>query len=105
MKNLMLILVLVAFLGVSASPVKAFAVKHNISVVQTDKDKKDGKECKPGCKHDGKCAGKCNHDGKKCNHDGKCANKCNHGDKSDKKCCSHKMKDAQKDSKENPDKK
>lgn len=78
MKNLMLVIALVAFIGVSVSPVKAIAVKHGITVVDNDKDKNkkadtktDKKDCEKKCDHskgDKKCcAGK---ESKKCNHEG-----------------------------------
>lgn len=91
MKNLMLILALVAFIGVSMSPVKALAVKHGITVVDNDKDKDknkksesktDKKDCEKKCDHSkggdkkGCCANK---DAKKCNHEGE-KKSCGHGD-------------------------
>lgn len=86
MKNLFLMLALVAFIGVSMTPVKALASKFNICVVDNDKDKdKKDKDAK-GCNHD---KAKCNHgaDGKKCSHEGgdkKCG-----GEKEGKKCCAN----------------
>lgn len=86
MKNLMLIIALVAFIGVSVSPVKAIAVKHGITVVDNDKDKDkktDKKDCEKKC---GKSAG----DKKSCcpSKDAKDSKKCNHeGEK--KSCAGH----------------
>ncbi len=73
MKNLMLLIALVAFIGVSVSPVKAIALKNNITVVDNDKDKKtDKKGCEKKCsKSEGEKKGCCaKKDGTKCNHEG-----------------------------------
>lgn len=75
MKNLMLLIALVAFIGVYVAPVKAIAAKHGITVVDNDKDKDkktDKKSCEKKCDHSkgdkkGCCANK---DAKKCNHEG-----------------------------------